>query len=38
MGLVLIAAAFSGDMVNYHVGKWAAPKIFGNRGDRGGRV
>src|SRR4051794_1775138 len=30
MGLVLIMAAFTGDLVNYHVGKWAAPKIFGN--------
>jgi membrane-associated protein len=28
MCLVLIAAAFCGDLVNYHVGKWAAPRIF----------
>ena len=28
MCLVLILAAFCGDLLNYHVGKWAAPKIF----------
>ena len=28
MCVILIAAAFSGDLVNYHVGKWAAPKLF----------
>lgn len=32
MCLILIIAAFSGDLVNYHVGKWAQPKIFaGNK-------
>ncbi len=31
MCLSLIAAAFCGDLVNYHVGKWAAPRLFGKR-------
>ncbi|MGZ3722448.1 MAG: VTT domain-containing protein [Bdellovibrionales bacterium] len=30
MCVILILAAFTGDLVNYHVGKWAAPKIFIN--------
>jgi membrane-associated protein len=28
MCLVLVLAAFCGDLVNYHVGRWAAPKLF----------
>lgn len=31
MCLVLVIAAFTGDMVNYHVGKWAAPRLFDGR-------
>lgn len=27
--LILIAAAFCGDLVNYNVGKWVAPRLFG---------
>lgn len=30
--LVLIVAAILGDAVNYHVGKWAGPKIFRGEG------
>ena len=30
MCAVLVTAAFLGDLLNYHVGRWAAPKIFGN--------
>jgi membrane-associated protein len=28
MCVVLVAAAFCGDLLNYHIGRWAAPKIF----------
>lgn len=28
MCVTLVLAAFAGDLVNYHVGKWAAPKLF----------
>ncbi len=28
MCLILISAAILGDLVNYHVGKWAAPRLF----------
>jgi membrane-associated protein len=28
MAAVLVAAALSGDMLNYHVGKWVAPRLF----------
>lgn len=31
MCAILIAAAFLGDLVNYHVGRWAAPKVFGGQ-------
>lgn len=31
MCLILIAAAFCGDMVNYQVGRWVAPKVFGEQ-------
>jgi membrane-associated protein len=30
MCVILILAAFSGDLVNYHVGKWMAPRLFAN--------
>lgn len=30
MSIILIMAAFVGDLVNYHVGKWIAPRLFGN--------
>ncbi len=28
MCLILIASAFAGDLTNYHIGKWAAPRLF----------
>jgi membrane-associated protein len=28
MCVVLVVAAFCGDLVNYHVGKWMAPRLF----------
>lgn len=31
MCFILTLAAFFGDMVNYHVGKWMAPKLFYNQ-------
>lgn len=30
MCVILILAAFIGDLVNYHVGRWAAPRLFRN--------
>jgi len=35
MTVILISAAFLGDLLNYHVGRWAAPRLFKQGGMRG---